>query len=108
MRPTLSLVRREFTAYFYSPIAYVVMSIFLAATGHAFYLSLALLTVNGGAPIVTTYPVPLGSDGSPIDWGALSTVSVTVHLEAGEGPRLTDKLDCSSSSDSSDRSPLRA
>ena len=26
MRPTLSLIRREFTAYFLSPIAYVVLA----------------------------------------------------------------------------------
>jgi ABC-2 type transport system permease protein len=47
MRPTLSLFRREFTAYFYSPIAYVVLAVFLAVTGHLFYLSLELLTARG-------------------------------------------------------------
>jgi hypothetical protein len=29
MRSTLSLIRREFTAYFLSPIAYVVLTVFL-------------------------------------------------------------------------------
>ena len=51
----------------------------------------ALLSVNGGAPTVTSYPVPIGPDGTPIDWGALSTVSVTVHLDAGENTlKLSD------------------
>ena len=34
-----SLVRREFTAYFVSPIAYVVLVVFLLVTGHLFYLA---------------------------------------------------------------------
>lgn len=55
MRPTLSLIRREFTAYFYSPIAYVVLAVFLAVTGHLFYLSLTLLTARG--PKGIAYPM---------------------------------------------------
>ena len=47
MRPTLSLIKREFTAYFLSPIAYVVMAVFLLVTGHLFYLTLNLLTESG-------------------------------------------------------------
>lgn len=47
MRATLSLVRREFGAYFLSPIAYVVLAIFLAVTGHLFYLTLVQLTARG-------------------------------------------------------------
>src|SRR4029077_11114172 len=47
MRPTLSLIRREFSAYFLSPIAYVVLAVFLAVTGHLFYLTLAQLTATG-------------------------------------------------------------
>jgi ABC-2 type transport system permease protein len=57
MRPTLSLFRREFSAYFYSPIAYVVLAIFLAVTGHLFYLSLELLTSRG--PKGISYPMEL-------------------------------------------------
>jgi hypothetical protein len=45
---------------------------------------MALLTVDGAAPIVTTYPVPIGPDEAPIDWGTEGTISVTVHLEAGQ------------------------
>ncbi|MCE9531271.1 MAG: ABC transporter permease [Planctomycetes bacterium] len=47
MHPTLSLIKREFTAYFLSPIAYVVLAVFLLVTGHLFYLTLNLLTESG-------------------------------------------------------------
>lgn len=47
MRATLSLVRREFAAYFVSPIGYVVFAVFLTVTGYLFYLSLELLTARG-------------------------------------------------------------
>jgi ABC-2 type transport system permease protein len=55
MRPTLSLIRREFNAYFYSPIAYVVLAVFLAVTGHLFYLALDQLTETG--PRGISYPM---------------------------------------------------
>src|SRR5579884_3959704 len=42
-----SLVRRELGAYFLSPIAYVVLVVFLVVTGHLFYLTLQLLTETG-------------------------------------------------------------
>jgi ABC-type transport system involved in multi-copper enzyme maturation permease subunit len=42
-----SLVRREFMAYFLSPIAYVVMVVFLIVTGYLFYLTLQQLTADG-------------------------------------------------------------
>jgi ABC-2 type transport system permease protein len=57
MRATLSLIRREFGAYFLSPIAYVVLAVFLAVTGHLFYLSLMLLTARG--PKGLAYPMQL-------------------------------------------------
>jgi ABC-2 type transport system permease protein len=47
MRATLSLIRREFNAYFYSPIAYVVLTIFLAGTGYLFKETLLMLTAEG-------------------------------------------------------------
>ena len=47
MRATLSLIRREFAAYFVSPIAYVMMAVFLVVTGALFYLSLEQLTARG-------------------------------------------------------------
>ena len=39
-----SLIRREFTAYFLSPIAYVVLVVFLVVTGHLFAVTFGLLT----------------------------------------------------------------
>ncbi|HEV3146774.1 MAG TPA: ABC transporter permease [Gemmataceae bacterium] len=55
MRPMLTLFRREFTAYFLSPIAYVVMAVFLLMTGHLFYLTMKLLTETG--PSGTEFPM---------------------------------------------------
>ena len=42
-----SLVKRELSAYFVSPIAYVVLFVFLAVTGRLFYLTLEQLTASG-------------------------------------------------------------
>jgi ABC-type transport system involved in multi-copper enzyme maturation permease subunit len=50
-----SLVRREFAAYFLSPIAYVVLVVFLAVTGYLFSETLALLTASG--PQGTEWPM---------------------------------------------------
>ncbi len=50
-----SLIRREFSAYFLSPIAYVVMVVFLAATGQLFATALELLTAGG--PAGTEWPM---------------------------------------------------
>src|SRR5262245_44503557 len=50
-----SLVRREFAAYFLSPIAYVVLVVFLAVTGHLFAVTLGLLTTAG--PKGTEWPM---------------------------------------------------
>jgi ABC-2 type transport system permease protein len=55
MRPTLSLIRRELSAYFLSPIAYVVLVIFLFVTGYGFVLSLDQLTATG--PRGIAYPM---------------------------------------------------
>ncbi len=57
MRPTLSLIRREFSAYFFSPIAYVVLFIFLKVTGYLFYLTLQQLTETG--PRGVAYPMEI-------------------------------------------------
>jgi ABC-2 type transport system permease protein len=50
-----SLIRREFSAYFLSPVAYVILVVFLAVTGHLFYLTLGLLTASG--PKGTEWPM---------------------------------------------------
>ena len=55
MRPMLTLIRREFTAYFLSPIAYVVLAVFLLVTGHLFYLTMGLLTTKG--PVGIEWPM---------------------------------------------------
>ncbi|MCS7045528.1 MAG: ABC transporter permease [Gemmataceae bacterium] len=57
MRATLSLIHREFSAYFYSPIAYVVIAVFLLVTGYLFSLSLLQLTALG--PKGISYPMQL-------------------------------------------------
>lgn len=50
-----SLLRRELTAYFVSPIAYAVLVVFLAVTGILFYLTFDLLTTTG--PRGTEWPM---------------------------------------------------
>ena len=57
MRPLLSLIRREFTGYFLSPVAYVTLAVFLLVTGHLFYLTLTALTETG--PEGDEYPIQL-------------------------------------------------
>jgi ABC-2 type transport system permease protein len=57
MLATLSLIRREFSAYFLSPIAYVVLAVFLAVTGYLFSLTLMQLTARG--PQGVYYPLQL-------------------------------------------------
>jgi ABC-type transport system involved in multi-copper enzyme maturation permease subunit len=49
------LIKREFTSYFLSPIAYVVLTVFLLVTGHLLYLTTVLLTEKG--PRGIEYPM---------------------------------------------------
>src|SRR5207253_7576595 len=62
MLATMSLVRREFGAYFLSPIAYVVMAVFLAVTGHLFYLTLMQLTAAGPKGVEFPMQLMLGDE----------------------------------------------
>jgi ABC-2 type transport system permease protein len=62
MRPTLSLIKREFTAYFLSPIAYVVLAVFLLVTGHLFYLTLNQLTETGPRGVEFPMQAMLGDE----------------------------------------------
>ena len=55
MRSTLSLIRREFTAYFWSPVAYVVIGLFLLGLGLLLYLTMEKLTARG--PVGTEFPM---------------------------------------------------
>ncbi len=57
-----SLLRREFSAYFLSPIAYVVLVLFLIVTGHLFYLTLEQLTASGPKGIEYPMQIMLGDE----------------------------------------------
>ncbi|MGH7173334.1 MAG: ABC transporter permease, partial [Gemmataceae bacterium] len=61
-----SLIRREFSAYFLSPIAYVVLVVFLFITGGLFASTLGLLTAKG--PVGTESPMQtmFGATESPM------------------------------------------
>ena len=65
MRATLSLIRREFIAYFTNPAGYAALFGFLVLTGLLFNLDLRLLTERG--PVGVEYPmqVMLGGADSP-------------------------------------------
>jgi ABC-2 type transport system permease protein len=62
MRATYSLIKREFWAYFLSPIAYVVLAVFLLVTGHLFYLTTSLLTEHGPRGVEYPMQVLLGDE----------------------------------------------
>src|SRR5215210_1285418 len=62
MRSTLSLIRREFFAYFFSPIAYVALAVFLLVTGHLFFLAMGLLTEGGPRGVEFPMQVLLGDE----------------------------------------------
>jgi ABC-2 type transport system permease protein len=47
MRATLTLIRRELTAYFWSPVAYVVLGVFLLGLGLLFNFTMDLLAARG-------------------------------------------------------------
>lgn len=55
MLALLTLIRREFSAYFLSPIAYVTLAVFLLVTGHLFYLTMTALTETDAVGI--EYPM---------------------------------------------------
>ncbi len=57
-----SLLRREFSAYFLSPIAYVVFVVFLAMTGFLFYQTLELLTAEGHKGVEYPMQMLLGDE----------------------------------------------
>jgi ABC-type transport system involved in multi-copper enzyme maturation permease subunit len=94
MRATVSLIRREFTAYFTGPAGYAALFGFLVLTGLLFNLNLRLLTGEG--PIGVEYPmqVMLGGADSPtiaqiagvLFWGLFPAVTgmLTMRLLAEE------------------------
>lgn len=61
MRAMLSLVKREFTAYFLSPVGYVVLGFFLVVTGLLFLEALTGLTRSGSQGIEYPFATMFGS-----------------------------------------------
>jgi ABC-2 type transport system permease protein len=94
MRPTASLIRREFAAYFTSPIGYVAVFAFLVLTGLLFNLALNLLTEQGPRGVEFPMQVFLGGAESPVPalvagvlfWGLFPAVTgiLTSRLLAEE------------------------
>ena len=94
MRATLNLFRREFTAYFTSPVGYVAVFGFLVLTGLLFNLSLNLLTERGPRGVEFPMQVFLGGAESPVPalvagvlfWGLFPAVTgiLTSRLLAEE------------------------
>jgi ABC-type transport system involved in multi-copper enzyme maturation permease subunit len=94
MRPTLSLFRREFIAYFTGPAGYAALFGFLVLTGLLFNLALGLLTEEG--PVGVEYPMQVmlgGADSPPLAqiagvlfWGLFPAVTgmLTMRLLAEE------------------------
>ena len=94
MRATLSLIRREFIAYFTGPAGYAALFGFLILSGLLFNLSLRLLTEKG--PVGIEYPmqVMLGGADSPtiaqiagvLFWGLFPAITgmLTMRLLAEE------------------------
>ncbi len=57
-----SLLKREFSAYFLSPIAYVVLVLFLSMTGYLFFLTVGQLTAAGPKGIEFPMQLMLGDE----------------------------------------------
>jgi ABC-type transport system involved in multi-copper enzyme maturation permease subunit len=73
MRATLSLIRREFAAYFTGPIGYVALFSFLVLTGLLFNLALGLLTEKGPRGVEYPMQVMLGGADNP-EWALVAGV----------------------------------
>jgi ABC-type transport system involved in multi-copper enzyme maturation permease subunit len=77
-----SLIRREFAAYFLSPVAYVVLVVFLLVLGARFYLTLQRLTAAG--PKGTEFPMRFMFDLLPSE-GDTATLSRAHQVEMLSG-----------------------
>ena len=94
MRPTLSLFRREFSAYFTGPVGYVALFGFLLLTGLQFNLALSLLNERGPRGVEYPMQVFLGGADTPtlaqiagvLFWGLFPAVTgiITMRLLAEE------------------------
>jgi ABC-type transport system involved in multi-copper enzyme maturation permease subunit len=90
MRETFSLIRREFTAYFLSPIAYVVLLFFLAITGYLFFLTVNGLTQSGPRGIEFPFEILLGS---PYFWVVFVCVAPALTMRLFAEERATGTLE---------------
>lgn len=94
MRPTFSLIRREFAAYFTGPIGYVALFGFLVLNGLLFWLVVGLLTDKGPRGVEYPMQVMLGGAENPpgalvagvLFWGLFPAVTgiITSRLIAEE------------------------
>lgn len=94
MRATLSLIRREFAAYFTGPIGYVALFAFLVLNGLLFWLVVGLLTEKGPRGVEYPMRVMLGGAENPpgalvagvLFWGLFPAVTgiITSRLIAEE------------------------
>jgi ABC-2 type transport system permease protein len=96
MRAMGSLIRREFSAYFISPIAWVVLAIFLAITGYLFAQVLQQLTAAGPQGIEYPMQLLLGSKSYAVmhsrDWRFLVAFQLMWVLFLAIPPLLTMRL----------------
>jgi ABC-2 type transport system permease protein len=94
MRATMSLIRREFAAYFTGPIGYVALFSFLVLNGLLFWLVVGLLTEKGPRGVEYPMQVMLGGAENPpaalvagvLFWGLFPAVTgiITSRLIAEE------------------------
>ncbi len=94
MRPMLSLLRREFTAYFLNPAGYAALFGFLVLSGLAFNLNLSLLTEQGPEGVEYPMQVMFGGADAPamaqvagvLFWGLFPAITgmLTMRLLAEE------------------------
>ncbi|MDY3555382.1 ABC transporter permease [Gemmata sp. JC717] len=94
MRATISLIRREFAAYFTGPVGYVALFAFLVLNGLLFWLVVGLLTEKGPRGVEYPMQVMLGGAESPpgalvagvLFWGLFPAVTgiITSRLVAEE------------------------
>lgn len=94
MRATMSLIRREFAAYFTGPVGYVALFAFLVLNGLLFWLVVGLLTEKGPRGVEYPMQVMLGGAENPpgalvagvLFWGLFPAVTgiITSRLIAEE------------------------
>src|SRR5947207_12225525 len=105
MRTTLSLIRREFTAYFWSPVAYVSLGVFLLGLGLLFHFTSDLLTAHGPRGIEFPMQGLLGNVGFWLIFWVIPPL-LTMRLFAEE--RSTGTLEMLMTAPVTDRQVVRS